>query len=554
MHVFKILLFISWWSISMQVLSQEAPPLERIISLDLNHQTIPQVLERMEREGNYEIAYSSSLIDTSIRITRNYNDIRTRAILEDLFQGTIYFKTRGNYIILKPLKVENKTISLQGYVLDRETGEGIPYATLYDTLSLSSSISDEFGYFFIDLKRDSEAVLSIRKEGYRDTLTVPSTSKTNYTYIYLTALQDTTTPLNRLEEWLEEFKKENPFKLSDRQKEEMRNIRNELKKEAQVSVVPGISTNGRLNSSTAVNYSFNLIGGTTGSVHEVEVGLLFNRVVDTMRYVQIAGLFNEVGGYQEGVQIAGILNINHTTLIGSQVAGIANISRQNLRGAQVAGVFNKADSIYGSQISGIANAANYLVGSQVGFINRSRYVKGNQVGFINLSDKIEGVPVGFYSYSRKGYHQLEIAYTETDPLSFAYRTGVHAFYNSFLFSIDPWTSNATIWSIGYGLGTSIGLGYKHRLFFDFEARNLQQNRIDASRVFKGTFGITYEFKPWKGVAIGIGPTINAHFAPIDIDTGELNAFNHHRFTHTSFQNNDMQGVAWVGGKIGLRLF
>ncbi len=44
----------------------------------------------------------------------------------------------------------------------------------------------------------------------------------------------------------------------------------------QVSVIPGVSTNGALNSQVINNFSFNILGGYSGGTNGFELGGLFN--------------------------------------------------------------------------------------------------------------------------------------------------------------------------------------------------------------------------------------------------------------------------------------
>ena len=64
----------------------------------------------------------------------------------------------------------------------------------------------------------------------------------------------------------------------------------------QASVIPGVSTQGKLSGQVVHHLSLNLFGGYTGGVNGLEVGGLFNINQKHVQYAQFAGLFNVVGG------------------------------------------------------------------------------------------------------------------------------------------------------------------------------------------------------------------------------------------------------------------
>lgn len=96
----------------------------------------------------------------------------------------------------------------------------------------------------------------------------------------------------------------------------------------QGSIIPGLSTNGKLNSQVINNFSFNLFGGYSGGVDGFEIGGLFNIDKKNVQYTQIAGLFNNVGGSMRGAQLAGLSNTVLDSARGAQLAGINNFSKK----------------------------------------------------------------------------------------------------------------------------------------------------------------------------------------------------------------------------------
>lgn len=223
----------------------------------------------------------------------------------------------------------------------------------------------------------------------------------------------------------------------------------EYEKGFQVSLFPGISTNGIGSGSYYNNYSFNLFGGLSAGNHILEIGLITNANMKTTTGIQIAGLANIVGTNafinltlseertlinsedfevnRKGIQVAGFLNyvLNHTS--GIQLSGGLNVVGNNFKGMQLAGIGNSAggpsvglqlagiynlseESVGGFQISTLFNYTNaQLSGLQLGLINKASRIKGKkstpptparglQLGLLNFSKEMDGVQLGLINF------------------------------------------------------------------------------------------------------------------------------------------------------------
>lgn len=219
----------------------------------------------------------------------------------------------------------------------------------------------------------------------------------------------------------------------------------EYEKGFQLSLFPGISTNGIWSGSYFNKYSLNLFGGLSAGNRVLEVGLITNSSLKTTTGFQVAGLANIVGANafinltlseertlineedyevdRTGVQVAGFLNyvLNHASGIqvsgslnvvgnsfkGLQLAGIGNSAGGTTVGLQLAGVYNLSkESVGGFQISSLFNYTDaQLSGMQLGLMNKARSIKGNkstpptharglQLGFVNVSREMDGVQIG----------------------------------------------------------------------------------------------------------------------------------------------------------------
>lgn len=592
--VIKLLavLFIGWIGISY---GQEIPPLERTISLELKGESSQQALKKMEELGGYVFAYRTDLVSASDRLSRSYTNKRTREILDDLFQGKLSYKEKSNYIILRnSAELKPGEVVLEGYVLDKETQEKISYATLYDTVSLVASVSDEFGHFTMRWNESREVTIYVKKEGYRDTMVAFKPEGRSVLAIEMEATgnrEDST--LNA--RWFDFLN------LTPEQRANIQNFKQRFKKNSQFSLVPGVGTNGDLSPVTYVDYSFNLIGGFNAGVRQLELGLIFNLDFDSVRYFQAAGIANFVGGYQEGVQMAGLGNFNLGSFEGLQMASALNMVYEDFRGVQLSGGLNSTiGSHTGMQIASIGNYAtegkgcvqfsnlanvglqnffgrqftfgvNYLgensnasqlglvnvkafsgSGWQGGLVNYAENFKGKQYGLINISDSLDGYGIGFFNYCRQGLHQWELSANEWTYANIAYRTGTRAFYNIFSIEARP-TQNGGL-GYGYGLGTSMALG--SRWYFNMDGTMSQMHTFeDPWRLrLKSSFFPHFEVQFIDNFGMAFGPTANLLMEQNNNGLVPQDVFSWTPYELKRGYKAGLRLQAWIGAKVAFRFF
>lgn len=588
--------------------NKNLPPLERTLTVKLESNSTKEALKMMEMQGQFSFAYKTTIVDSNQRLSRSYQNQTTREILDDIFQGELSYQGKGNYIILRTSpKLKAQEVNLEGYILDLNSGEKIPFATVYDTVSFISTVSDEYGHYNLKMTNPSSLHLHVKKSGYNDTTIYVHKTGTEVLNIRLRpeSAEVIEVPIVDSADFFSKLKNMKFLKISAERKANILNFKEQLRTKVQFSLVPTVGTNGLLSSSTVVDYSFNLIGGFNGGVRKAEIGGLFNIVVDTVQHFQAAGFLNAVGGYQNGVQLAGFTNLNNDAFKGGQFAGFFNSVRKDFHGVQAAGFGNltvgKFDGIQaagffnvkgdlghtvqlagfsnyagnqttGVQASGFVNYAgknfngiqlagfvNYarkdFTGTQVaGFINVARNVKGVQLSFININDTISGIPIGFFSFSRKGLHQLELSTNELLPFQVAFKTGTKRFYNSFIGAVYKGKNMPTVLAYGYGVGTSVGLSPKSSLFMDVQTMQLQYTKFTENN-FLGKATISYHYQLKKKLAIAAGPSFNVYVVrEASTQTGmEFSSIVPYQFYNRTF-GSDNQVQMWVGGHISLRLF
>lgn len=278
---------------------------------------------------------------------------------------------------------------------------------------------------------------------------------------------------------------------------------------AQISVVPGIGTNGTAGKKIYQPFSFNILAGLNGGVNGFELGGILNIDTEFARGVQVAGVSNLVGGETEGVQLAGVVNANKGdskawqmagvanlnkggsgnsqwagvvnvaggNSTGSQLGGVANVVKGDMQGLQAAGVVNVATgNVDGAQFSGVINQARSIRGAQIGVINLAGSSKGLQLGVINIADSAT-TTVGLINIVRRnGYYRGEVWAGETFYANAAFKMGTRRFYSLLA---AGWRQKDKTYQLGYGFGIGSELMSRDKaaLSLDLIAYQLAENEL-----------------------------------------------------------------------------
>jgi hypothetical protein len=259
--------------------------------------------------------------------------------------------------------------------------------------------------------------------------------------------------------------------------------------------------------------------------------------------MQAAGVMNVNLGYVHGMQAAGVLNATLDTVEGMQAAGVMNLNLRKQQGASVAGVINVAlADVEGAQIASLVNIA--------------RNINGVQIGLVNISDSCTGVPVGLLSFSRTGYHKIELFGDEVIQTQLAFRTGVQRFHNIFTAGIDMTRRDDRIWCFGYGIGTTHSIGAKWKFTADGISQViLKGGHIDEAPQMISLF-TGFERQLGKRVSLGFGPVFRM-MIDVSEPQGEsvaiIDRFVPYSIYSTSFDNGGTMHL-WVGGKLSLKFF
>lgn len=288
---------------------------------------------------------------------------------------------------------------------------------------------------------------------------------------------------------------------------------------------------------------------------------LINYVKDSVRGVQMAGLFNSAG-YLNGMQLAGLFNRAAGTRT-YQVAGLFNYSRDarfqlsglfNTAGGnhayQFTGLFNYSMNTVNTQLAGLFNACREVRYWQVaGLFNRAAYMRGGQLAIFNFSDSCSGVPIGVFSYSKRGYHKLELSGDEVLYTQLAFRTGVPKLHNIFTAGIRPVSGPYTLWGFGCGLGSSFRLSQSWKLSTDLVTQLLVKNDRFGSAPLLNSWFVGVERHFGNRFSVAAGPAFRALISytanPAPSIDEPVPVYSH------SFSNGTNLDT-WVGAKLSLK--
>lgn len=537
----RILLIIVFILHSSIVLGQSL--LDKPIYLDVKKQPLKKVLDGIAKQGGFSFSYKSDILNGDSLVSVKASAKPVRLILEQLFADRFEYKETQNHIIIQ---YPPPYWYVSGYVVDELTGEKIINASVYEKQQLVASLTNEQGYFRLKLKDKSPAIISVSKSWYGDTSVIVrpgSNESVTLRILPKSFVLDSVTVSSRSQlekNWLANF-----F-LSSRQRMQSLNLTKFfVDKPYQASVIPGLSTHGKMSAQVVNKFSFNMIGGYTAGVNGFEIGGVFNIVKHDVRYAHIGGVFNMTGGSVSGVQIGGVYNgildsangvtiagvantvngnmtgvqasgvYNHTLqdIKGLQASGVINYTKRNSKGLQVAGLGNvSGKDVDGTQIAGMGNIARREVdGLQIsGLFNYAKKLDGTQIGIINIADTSSGYSIGLINLIFKGYHKLSISTNEVINLNAAFKTGNKNVYSILTAGINVGT-NQKAFSFGYGIGTNLAIGKVFSINPELTAQHLYPGNWDHLNLLTRA-ELNVSARLFKYVTIHAGPAFSVYYS------------------------------------------
>ncbi len=565
--------------------------LETKLTVRLENQPLAKVLEQVGEQAGVRFSYNPDVIDVKKSITIQVKDRKMRDLLDDIFQGKVTYKVKRKYIILKKneASIQGATeVHVSGYVMDRNTEVTLGSASIYDSQSLVSAISNQKGFYHLVLPAGSKQVrLEIRKEGYLGS-SIIADSKTNirldirlspdsikmianlpvkpilredtlrlkveipvYEPTQATASIDDRLDLDPIiDRTQEKIKSTYQFVQNEfisafqtaQQAVHIRNISDTLYRPFQASILPFLGTNHQLSGNIINDYSLNLIAGYSLGVRKFEVGGIFNVVRGDVTGFQLAGVSNLVGGNVSGFQYGSFMNMTLGDFYGFQGSNLINYTGKNFKGAQIAGFANVVvRDLEGYQVSSMYNYAH-------------RVLSGHQIGIVNYADSSATTPFGMFSFVRaNGYRRYEVSSDEFNYFNTSFKTGVNAFYNIFTLGFNGLSSKKALGSIGYGVGSSIPMGRGWATSADLTANAVFFKNQPQDEVVAGLFRLSVGVEKRIGnrMAVFAGPSVNLFVGSKSMLFDQENTSPRPIWIGNKPELGDLN-KAWVGFVVALR--
>ena len=577
-------------------LKAENSILERVVSINLTDRRLPDALVDVSRVANFYFSYNSNILNSEKKVSVSAQNETVRVVLKRLLGDGFQFKEKGNFLIIQKLKTDERLIG--GYISDKKTGQGIANATVYDKKSLKSATTDRYGYYEI-VSREPIKELSVAKFDYTDTIfQVKSLAEGTPQYIDASLLPTPkiAPPKPRIQANIDlsssKKSSDDYDSFSERtllqnidiqrfatnysngfQRVDALNVKTDLRRLAQWSIVPYLGNNGGLSGAVVNDYAFNLTVGYSKGNRILELAGIGNINRSNVSGIQMSPIFNIVGGKMTGLQFSGILNrtdalkgvqitflTNSTDKIlrgGLQIGGVNNHAKNGFGGFQAATLVNKnKNGRLGGQIAAVTNVAD-TVGFQVGFINSATHLRGLQIGLINVSDTLSGVVLGLINVIKKGYNAFEIANFDGQFTRFAFKTGTKSFYTNYVAGVKNDTSifQKPLWSFGIGLGGGVRIARPLRVTLDATVESMNQGQITEgvfrSRLFR--IASAFDIKLSRHVSLAIG----GHCSAYAVDKSRLDVEKVAYFQQKIVPiNAKTQGnlQTWYGWTAGIRFF
>ncbi len=359
--------------------------LDKGVSVKAKQKTVAEVLDIIGRQGKFYFSYNAKVVPADSLVDIDVWNKTVRQALEVLFKDRFEYKETPNHVIIQ-LPSAGQYWYVSGYVIDELTGERVRDVSVFDANQLVASLTNDQGYFKLRLKdKIPTTAINISKSLYRDTLIniSPGVDQEVKVVISPKTIEMDTIVITSKENFVEGTWFGKAF-LSSKQRMQSLNLgKFFVDMPVQGSIVPGLSSQGKMSSQVVNHFSFNMLGGYTAGVNGAEVAGIFNINKKNVRYVQMAGVVNIVGGDVEGLQAAGVHNNVLDSMAGLQMSGISNVVRGRVSGLQATGVYNLTiGKVKGAQLSGVINTAiDSFTGLQgAGVLNTSiKTFKGAQL-------------------------------------------------------------------------------------------------------------------------------------------------------------------------------
>lgn len=391
--------------------------LDRRITVHAENARLGTALNLIAKEGGFRLSYNAAAVPSDSVVTLHAADWTVQRALRSVLPPGLPWKESGNHLIITAALGRKQRFELEGAISNSTNGAPVHGATVFELRKSNAVATDAKGAFRIALSGELERTpLLIARNGFQDTVVFVERGAPVRLSLRPIPAIERIDPICHFDRCGVEDLGATRLLVPSSRVQFAENLGYAERRAIQLSLLPGVSTNGPIAGAVVNEVSVNVFAGFARGLDGLEIGGGANLLSHNMKGAQIAGIGNLVGGTVQGVQLAGGVNHSMRAMRGVQVAGIGNTVWDTLSGVQIAGGVNLVKrGMTGTQLSGAANAAigdlngvqvsggaNMATGvvnkSQVsGALNYAKAVKGAQVSAgLNVSvGEVGGGQVGF---------------------------------------------------------------------------------------------------------------------------------------------------------------
>jgi len=141
--------------------------LEKRISLHCTEMKISEIIQQISKNENIRFSYGQ-LQDMNVKKSIYFKEGKLKFVLSKMFDNTSirYLAFSDQVILVESENAPHKKV-LKGYIVDSETGEPIPYATIMYAETGNGVISDYNGNFEVEFDKKSTDSLKFISLGYK---------------------------------------------------------------------------------------------------------------------------------------------------------------------------------------------------------------------------------------------------------------------------------------------------------------------------------------------------------------------------------------------------
>ena len=129
--------------------------LKQRVDLQISNASFQEVLYQLIEQEGTKLSFRNELLPTGT-FSFSYIDQPLRRVLNEILAGTaLSYRVIGDQVLLipRPEEVIDQYYTISGFVSDAATGESLIGANIIDIYSQQGTVSNEYGFFSLNLPR-----------------------------------------------------------------------------------------------------------------------------------------------------------------------------------------------------------------------------------------------------------------------------------------------------------------------------------------------------------------------------------------------------------------